>query len=990
MRKHRELAEGAARLDFRLLGAPSARRDGEPLDLGSPQQQAILAVLLLHGDHAVSTQELIDAVWGEDSPPQALAALRTYVSRLRQALEPDRPSRAPAEFLISVPDGYALRLLPESLDVSVFEQRVADATAARAEGDAVAAQELLTESLAQWHGSPLAGVPGPYAESQRKRLAEQRLVAQETWFEGELALGRSGEAVPALTVLATEHPLREGLRALLMLALYRSGRQAEALGVYADTRRLLIDELGVEPGPELAEVRSRILAADTDLLAAPASAVPDAAVAAKVVPGQLPADIGDFTGRGRLVSELGERLQHKDSSAVVISALAGIGGVGKTTLAVHVAHQLRTEFPDGQLYIDLRGAGSVPSDPHSVLADFLGALGIPAGNVPERLEQRSALYRSLLADRRMLILLDNARDASQVRPLLPGVAGCSVLVTTRSRMTGLPGAQVLDVEVLDPEESIAMFAAIAGEQRVAAEPEAAREVVAACAYLPLAVRIVASRLAARRNWTVATLAARLADERSRLDELQIADLAVETTFHLGYTQLKPRQARAFRLLSLGDGPDFSLAAAAVVLDLGLEEAEDLLASLVDVGLLEEPALDRYRYHDLLRLFARRQSAEADTDEERSAAMSRLTGFLLATIGHAFAALEPDELLAEQLSATAQPGQPLGSPAQAVSWLTAERATLLAVAAQSAAEGGVGQLRQAVDLLLAWVWLMDGGEAYHSEFRRTLTALGEAAHRHGDVRSEARAREVLGTLYYQGGDYGQAQAEARTVLELTAEGADPAARYLAANRLGIVLGTIGQLADALPYFEESHALCRTFGNFSAEAVVLANLARAQIAADRMDLAVATARQAVSTAELCRNLVVLADTRYQLGLVLYRTGRPDEASAVLLDALPSFASQQRERMLGLTQARLAESLLACGRAAESLHHAEQALALGHEITGWYGNGLAQSALGQALLSLGEADRGRSCLVEAQAIFERLGVPEAKLIQERLDQAGPPVTG
>ena len=980
MGKQQELSAGVY-LDFSLLGPPSARRHGEPLDLGSPQQQAILAVLLLHGDHAVSTQELIEAVWGEDSPPQALAALRTYVSRLRQVLEPDRPSRAPAEFLTSVSDGYALRLLPDSLDVAVFERLVVAATGARAGGDSISAQEHLTEALAQWRGLALAGVPGPYAEGQRKRLAEQRLVAQETWFEGELALGRAAEVVPALTVLATEHPLREGLRVQLMLALYRSGRQAEALSVYADTRRMLIDELGVEPGPELAEVHSRILAADADLLVDSAPQAASPAAPAKVVPGQLPADIGDFTGRERLVGDLSGRLQQNDSPAVVISALAGIGGVGKTALAVHVAHRLRTEFPDGQLYFDLRGVGAVASDPHSVLADFLGALGTPPSSVPETLDQRSALYRSLLADRRMLVLLDNAKDASQVRPLLPGVAGCSVLVTSRSRMAGLSGAQIVDVEVLSEEESLALFAAIAGEQRVSAEPEAAREVVAACAYLPLAVRIVASRLAARRNWTVAALAARLADERRRLDELQVADLAVETTFQLGYTQLDPSQARAFRLLSLSDGPDFSSAAAAAVLDLELDDAEDLLASLVDVGLLEDPALDRYRYHDLLRLYARRQSATADPEPEREAAVSRLIGFLLATIGSAFAALEPDELLADQMYPTEQPGLPLGSPAEAVSWLAGERATLLAVAAQAAVESSGGLLRQAVDLLLAWVWLMDGGEAYHSEFRRALTALSEAAHRHGDIRSEARARCVLSTLHYRSGDYGQAQAEARAVLELTATGADPAARYLAANRLGIVLNTTGSPADALPFLEESHALCRTLGNLSAEAVVLSNLARVLTAAERPEKAVATARQAVSTAELCRNLAVLADTRYQLGLVLCRSGVPQEASAVLRDAVTAFESQQRKRMMGLAQARLAEALLADGRPAEAVGCAEQALTLGHEITGWYGNGLANSALGQALLSLGEADRGRSCLVEAQAIFERLGVPEAEQIRARL---------
>ncbi len=317
---------------------------------------------------------------------------------------------------------------------------------------------------------------------------------------------------------------------------------------------------------------------------------------------------------------------------MAVSALAGIGGVGKTTLAVHVAHQARSAFPDGQLYMDLQGAGPRAAEPETVLGSFLRALGTADSAIPDSLEERAALYRSVLDGRRVLVLLDNAKDAAQVRPLLPGTEGCAALVTSRVRMVDLAGAHLVDLDVMSPDEALSLFTKIVGEERVAAERKAALDVVAACGFLPLAIRIAASRLAARRTWTVSVLAAKLADERRRLDELQAGDLAVKATFELGYGQLEPAQARAFRLLGLADGPDISLAAAAAVLDLPVDDTEDLLESLVDTSLLESAAPGRYRYHDLVRLYAR---ACAERDEhppsERDAAMSRLLDFYLATV-----------------------------------------------------------------------------------------------------------------------------------------------------------------------------------------------------------------------------------------------------------------------------------------------------------------------------------------------------------------------
>lgn len=459
-------------LRFAVLGPVRAWRGGEPLPSGSPQQRALLTALLLRDGRTATAAELIDAIWGEEPPSQALAAVRTYASRLRKILDPDT--------LISNAGGYAIRTRPDALDLTAAQQLAADAEKARAGGDRSRARALINEALALWDGEPLASVPGPYAENQRTRLEEWRLQLTETRLDLDLELGCHAEAVSELTALTAAHPLRERLRELLMIALYRSGRQAEALAVYADTRRLLADELGVDPRPELSQLQQRILQADEELAHPADEAAP---APAAVRPAQLPATVPDFTGRASFVRELGNRLATAEGSVMAVSALAGIGGVGKTTLAVHVAHQARPHFPDGQLYVDLQGAGARAAEPETVLGAFLRALGTADSAIPDSLDERAALYRSTLDGRRILVLLDNAHDAAQIRPLLPGTAGCAALVTSRVRMVDLAGAHLVDLDVMSPEEALQLFTRIVGEERVNSEREAALDVVAACGFL---------------------------------------------------------------------------------------------------------------------------------------------------------------------------------------------------------------------------------------------------------------------------------------------------------------------------------------------------------------------------------------------------------------------------------------------------------------------------------------------------------------------------
>lgn len=593
-------------LRFAVLGPVRAQYGDEPVNTGSPQQRGVLAALLLRAGHTATAPELIDAIWGDQPPHAALAALRTYASRLRKALR-DR-----YDVLVSESGGYALRLDDSWFDLQAAQKWADEAERAREAGDRVSALTLLDRALGLFQGEPLAGLPGPYMEEQRSRLAEWRLQLVEVRCELMLELGRHAEAVADLTALTAAHPLRERLRELLMLALYRSGRQSEALAVYADTRRLLAEELGVDPRPELSELRQRILQADVE----PASRPGEPAALRLVRPAQLPADLNDFVGRDEELRRIGDQLSAGADARMRTVVITGLAGVGKTSLAVHAAHGARREFPDGELYAALGGAGpQPPAEPASVLGAFLRALGVPGSAIPDGVEERAALFRSALDGHRVLIVLDNARDAAQVRPLLPAAPGCGTLVTSRVRIPDLPNAYPVDLGVLSPQEAMRLFSGIVGRERVEAEREAAMEVVTACGFLPLAIRIVANHLVSRHTWPISVLARRLTGTQRRLSELEPGYLEL---FALSYRQLPPAQARAFRRLGLTTDPDIPLTAAAAVLGVDEDTAEELLESLADRSLLESPAPGRYRMHPLLRAYARSRAHEDESPEEAGA------------------------------------------------------------------------------------------------------------------------------------------------------------------------------------------------------------------------------------------------------------------------------------------------------------------------------------------------------------------------------------
>ncbi|QJT02370.1 tetratricopeptide repeat protein [Streptomyces asoensis] len=965
--------EEPATLRFDVLGPVRARRGDERLATGSPQQRALLAALLLREGRTATAAELIDALWGEEPPSQALAAVRTYASRLRKVLDPG--------VLVSESGGYAVRGLAEgALDLAVAQEWAAEAEKARTAGDLSHAREVLNRTLGLWDGEALAGVPGPYAEAQRVRLEEWRLGLLESRLDMDLEQGCHAEAVSELTALTAAYPLRERLRELLMLALYRSGRQAEALAVYADTRRLLAEELGVDPRAGLRRLQRRILQADPELAEPSAPAAQPAVV--RVRPAQLPATVPDFTGRSAFVRELSEVLARAGDGTggggrvMAVSALAGIGGVGKTTLAVHVAHQARPAFPDGQLYVDLQGAGPRSAEPETVLGSFLRALGTADSAIPDSLAERAALYRSVLDGRRVLVLLDNAKDAAQIRPLLPGTEGCAALVTSRVRMVDLAGAHLVDLDVMSPEEALALFTRIVGEERVAAERKAALDVVAACGFLPLAIRIAASRLAARRTWTVSVLAAKLADERRRLDELQAGDLAVKATFELGYGALEPAQARAFRLLGLADGPDTSLAAAAAVLDLPVEDTEDLLESLVDTSLLESAAPGRYRFHDLVRLYAR---ACADRDEppgERDAALSRLLDFYLATAAGVYAIERPGDRTVVHLEPTSYRGLSFGERTQALDWLFAEAQCLLACARQQQTGSG---LRRAVDLLWAAKDLAESG-ANAKQYEWAATALRDAAQDAADVRAESRARTALSNVHLAAGRYAEADEEARRAIELATAADDATPVSWAATDRGIIALNQGRYEEAERLLTTARDGYRADGNRPGEASALCNLAQLHQRMNRADSAVSLAQQGVDIFQQLGLSLRLANGRYSLGVALTRAGRLPEGLAQLTDAMLIFASNRQRLWEGTTHLRIAQLHLAAQRPAQAAQHAEQSLAIG-VIGGDLIRGSVLNTLGKSLRALGQSDRARACWHEALLLLENAGAPEAAEVRRLL---------
>ncbi|GIE28727.1 hypothetical protein Ait01nite_017720 [Actinoplanes italicus] len=600
-----------------VLGPVRAWDGEQELDLGTPQQRTVLAVLALRQGRQATLEELTDAVWGDDPPRTSALTLRTYVSRLRQVLGD--------EAIVTVSGGYLLRRETGTLDLTDFTAAVARARTARAARDHSTAAQALHEAEGLWQGPALADVPGSYAQAQRVRLERERRAATQERLALDIGSGRAGTAVTELSALTEEHPLDEGLSGLLMLGLYRTGRQALAVAEYQRLRELLADELGLDPGAALRDVYRQIL--DGEPAPAPVAPVWETAGTHRgaVAPEQLPAGIRDFVGRTELIDRLRGSLTAAGVSAPVVG-LTGLGGMGTSSLAVHLAHRIRAGFPDGQLYADLRDDDGGPVGAAAVLAGFLRAFGVPPADVPDDLAERAALWRTVSCGRRLLLVLDHAMTPEQLRPLLPTGTGSAAIVTGSRRLAGMPQIRWTSLPAFEPEESVELFRRVAGRSRVDAEYDAALRFAGACSHLPLAVRLGAERLAARPTWSVASIGDRLRVEMRQPVALHEDCIRVEAPFERDLEALRavdPPAAVAFGLVALADDDEITVGTAARLLDLPDTEAERVMESLTDAHLIEATGYQRYRYLEIVRWFARRKAIAAHSAEFRRAVLARL-------------------------------------------------------------------------------------------------------------------------------------------------------------------------------------------------------------------------------------------------------------------------------------------------------------------------------------------------------------------------------
>ena len=931
---------------FRLLGPVEVRAGEDWRGIGAPKWRSVLAALLIHPGQIVSADTLIGELWRDEPPARAANLVSIYVLRLRRLMDdPD------GHLLVTRAPGYLLRVAGDDTDALLFEAMVRDGRRAFAAGNPEGAASRLTEALGLWYGRPLADVPPtPLVEAEAERLSELRLGADELRITAELALGGHDQAVAGLRRLLADHPLREGLWLLLMRALDGAGRHAEALEAYGQARDAISGQLGVDPGAELRQLHADLLAKDTapagvitaGSLSPPAEPAPEPRQArstkrAASGPAQLPADIADFTGRDEQVKRLSDLLSGTgatgDPGAVRIAVVAGSGGLGKTSLAVHAAHRVRRRFPDGQLYVDLLGATAAPLPPGDVLARFLRDLGVDGRDIPVDEDERAARYRTTLARRRMLVVLDNARDAAQVRPLLPGSASSAVLVTTRSRMPDLASTKLVDLNVLDDDEALRLFVKVVGEERAAAEPEATAELLDACAGLPLAIRICAARLVTRSGWTIRAMAGRLTDEHRRLDEMRAGDLAVRASFEVSFTSLPPSTdkqgidpALAFRLLGLWQGPSISAAAAAALFGVPEYSAEDALEVLVDTHLLESVTTDRYRFHDLLRVYAAERAADDLLAVERDAAVTRLLTWYMRTADAAATAVSPRRfnMPAGDPDTSDVPPLVFATADEALAWYDSERANLVSATRQAA---GSGQHDVAWRLPTPLFMIFESRGNWADCIATHRIAL-DSARLVGNRQAEAWVLNNLGdALGVTGHPEGIGYLEQS--LGIRRETGDRMGEVHAANNLADAYQRLGRADEALDVLWRVLDLTREVADRFGEGVALVNVGSALLDLDRAEEAVGYLQQARRTFTQVDYVDGVGYAMHILGRCYLSLGRDTEALDSLRLALDSHRASGNRQRQAATLKSLGAAQSHAGLAAEAHESWSRAAAIFEEL-------------------------------------------------------------
>ena len=989
MSGERKVGENVA-LRVGVLGPVMAWYGDQELPVGQPRQQAVLGILAMRANRVISRGELVDAVWGQDPPASAEGGIYTYVAGLRRIIEPNRSLRGPGRVLVSAGAGYVLHLVPGQPDAVAFEQDLGRARQLRKNGDLAGAVVALNSALSLWRGIAFAGVPGPFADTERVRLGELRSAAAEERADVLLSLGRHEEVVPDLTAMVADNPLRERMRGLLMIALYRCGRHAEALRVFAEGRRVLADELGIDPGSDLSRIHQQVLTADPALalpdslalvtldgdVTGTASVLGDGRPRARAegmvtpVPAQLPLDAPGFSGRHEELAILASTLPAKSAKAgpgaaspaeadpgaaspeaagtvqtVPIVVISGTAGTGKTALAIRFGHQVAKHFPHGQLYINLRGLdpATPPMKPAEALRFLLDALGVPPYRIPADTEGRSALFRSLLDGKRMLIVLDNARNGAQVRPLLPGSPGSLVVVTSRNEMTGLvaaEGAVPLTLDVLSYAEAREMLVRRLGQGRAAAEPEAADAIISSCARLPLALGIAVGRAAARPKRPLTELAAELRDARGRLDALEVGDAVtnVRAVLSWSYDQLSEPAARMFRLLGVHPGPDISLSAAASLAGMARADAGAALRELGRTHMVAEYLPARYTFHDLLRTYAADQAERHDPAPDRRAAVHRVLDHYLHTAmaaSHRFSPFRTPLQLASP-----QPGvlpADVADKEQAIAWFDAEVPVLLALIAFADANGFDTH---------AWQIPWTLGPFFHRRGRwqdyiaTQQTALA-AARRLGDTLASAHAHHLLGHVQSQVGDY---------------EAADPNFR------------------EALDEFRE-------LGDRPNEAVVLNGLAGMLEKQEHYPEALAVALDALRMLKAVGHWWTQATLENGVGWLYAHLGQYDRALTHCQRALSLHRDSGHRGGTADTLDSLGYVYLHLGDIAAAKTHYTKAIEAYREIASPFGEGNSLAGFGDALLAEGDLEAAEAAWRESVAILDRLPHPLADEVRARL---------
>jgi DNA-binding SARP family transcriptional activator/tetratricopeptide (TPR) repeat protein len=1039
--------------EFLVLGPVEVVSGGAPVRLATGRAQTVLVMLLLEAGRVVPLQRLVAALWEDDPPDTARSQVQICVSALRRMLA------GTGAAILTQPPGYLLRIPDGSLDLWRFRKLcgTAESLAGRRPAESAARYR---EALALWRGDACASVASRVVAQAAIPLNEERWTALQSRMALELGLGRHHQVVAELAQLVAAEPLRERLRALLMLALYRSGRQADALEAYRSGRRLLAEEIGIDPGKELRALELAILAGDpaldvrsqaspgapSDALAAlpllrqPSTSVPDLtgpddsinpvpdlrqrqaeflvtavpvpvpgkqsaasdgmdslaarkdgggssgvlteeldtesdiephrqllaagpapeAPAARgkggsVVPRQLPGTVPSFTGRATELAALTQVLEETGTQAagtVVISAIGGTAGVGKTALAVHWAHQVALRFPGGQLYVNLRGfdPSGTPVRAAEAIRGFLDALGVPTDRIPHDLAAQAGLYRSLLADRKMLIVLDNARDEEQIRPLLPGTRGCLVVVTSRNQLTGLAAttdARLLALGVFPDADGRAMLTARLGARRAAAEPEAVAEITELCAGLPLALAITAARAAARPGLPLAVLAAELRDTAGRLDALDAGDQAasVRAVFSWSVRQLSPAAARMFRLLGLHPGPDISAPAAASLAAVTPAQARQDLGELSRASLITEHRPGRYACHDLLRAYAASQASAIDSDADRHAAVGRVLDHYLHS-AHTAALL----ISSNRYPITVSPPRPgvgperLADHQQALAWMQAEHQVLLAAITLADSTGSDVHAWQ-----IPWTMLdfLQRRGHWHQQAAIQRTAVA-AATRLGDPAGQAASLRLLALACVSLGDYGQARAHCAASLRLSQQLGDRAGEAKAHQQLAVAADGQGRHADVLDHAAQALRLYRATGDRPGEACMLNNAGWAHAMLGDFQKARACCQQALTLAAELGLPHVECHAWDSLGYAEYHLGNLAEATACYQRALEMFREAGDLAEQADTLTRLGDTRHASGELRQARDAWQQAL----DIL----NGLKHPDAGRARARLQELNAGR----------------------------------